>query len=83
MRLWPRRSRRGAEPKKFGTVGACSFCGKNRDQFRKLIAGPGFYICDQCVALCVEILAKTPSATPRPRHPEGPEPTGAGPTADT
>ena len=34
----------------------CSFCGKPRPQLRKLIAGPGVYICDECVALCVEIL---------------------------
>jgi hypothetical protein len=34
----------------------CSFCGKPRLQLRKLIAGPGVYICDECVALCVEIL---------------------------
>jgi hypothetical protein len=34
----------------------CSFCGKPRQQLRKLIAGPGVYICDECVALCVDIL---------------------------
>jgi hypothetical protein len=34
----------------------CSFCGKPRPQLRKLIAGPGVYVCDECVALCVEIL---------------------------
>lgn len=34
----------------------CSFCGKPRPKLRKLIAGPGVYICDECVALCVEIL---------------------------
>ena len=34
----------------------CSFCGKPRPQLRKLVAGPGVYICDECVALCVEIL---------------------------
>jgi ATP-dependent Clp protease ATP-binding subunit ClpX len=34
----------------------CSFCGKGSDQVRKLIAGPGVYICNQCVDLCVEII---------------------------
>ncbi|KKJ01377.1 ATP-dependent protease ATP-binding subunit ClpX [Prochlorothrix hollandica] len=51
----------------------CSFCGKSQEQVRKLIAGPGVYICDECVDLCNEILDEelfdsgaTPSqATPR------------------
>ena len=34
----------------------CSFCGKSQDQVRKLIAGPGVYICDECIDLCNEIL---------------------------
>ena len=34
----------------------CSFCGKTQDQVRKLIAGPGVYICDQCIELCSEIM---------------------------
>ncbi|MBI3926320.1 MAG: ATP-dependent Clp protease ATP-binding subunit ClpX [Armatimonadetes bacterium] len=34
----------------------CSFCGKNQDQVRKLIAGPGVYICDECIELCNEII---------------------------
>ncbi len=34
----------------------CSFCGKSSEQVRKLIAGPGVYICDECVELCNEIL---------------------------
>ncbi|MEM1170326.1 MAG: ATP-dependent protease ATP-binding subunit ClpX [Cyanobacteria bacterium P01_H01_bin.35] len=34
----------------------CSFCGKSQDQVRKLIAGPGVYICNECVELCNEIL---------------------------
>src|SRR3990167_9429600 len=34
----------------------CSFCGKSQDQVRKLVAGPGVYVCDECVELCNEIL---------------------------
>ena len=33
----------------------CSFCGKTQDQVRKLVAGPGVYICDECIELCNEI----------------------------
>ena len=36
----------------------CSFCGKSREQVRKLIAGPTVYICDECVGLCNEIMAE-------------------------
>jgi len=36
----------------------CSFCGKGQDQVKKLIAGPGVYICDECIELCNEILAE-------------------------
>ncbi|MBS6672204.1 MAG: ATP-dependent Clp protease ATP-binding subunit ClpX, partial [Actinomyces graevenitzii] len=34
----------------------CSFCGKSQKQVKKLIAGPGVYICDECIELCVEII---------------------------
>jgi ATP-dependent Clp protease ATP-binding subunit ClpX len=37
----------------------CSFCGKHQDLVSKLIAGPGVYICDECVDLCQEIIAET------------------------
>ncbi len=51
----------------------CSFCGKSQEQVRKLIAGPGVYICDECVDLCNEILdeelfdssASVPQSAPR------------------
>ncbi|MBA3288651.1 MAG: ATP-dependent Clp protease ATP-binding subunit ClpX [Acidimicrobiia bacterium] len=44
---------------KFGETGEllkCSFCGKSQKQVRKLIAGPGVYICDECIDLCNEII---------------------------
>jgi hypothetical protein len=45
----------------------CSFCGKTQDQVKKLIAGPGVYICDECVDLCNEILDdELFEGTPRP-----------------
>ena len=34
----------------------CSFCGKSQEQVRKLVAGPGVYICDECIDLCTEIV---------------------------
>ena len=34
----------------------CSFCGKPQEQVRKLVAGPGVYICDECIDLCSEIV---------------------------
>ena len=44
---------------KFGEGGdllKCSFCGKSQKQVMKLIAGPGVYICDECISLCNEII---------------------------
>lgn len=44
---------------KFGDGGEllkCSFCGKSQKQVKKLIAGPGVYICDECIELCNEII---------------------------
>ena len=34
----------------------CSFCGKHQDQVKRMIAGPGVYICDECVNLCMEAM---------------------------
>ena len=39
-----------------GDLLKCSFCGKSQKQVRKLIAGPGVYICDECIDLCNEII---------------------------
>ncbi|MCB1140043.1 MAG: ATP-dependent Clp protease ATP-binding subunit ClpX [Leptospiraceae bacterium] len=36
----------------------CSFCGKEQDSVRRLVAGPGVYICDECIELCNEIIAE-------------------------
>ncbi|MBE9540999.1 MAG: ATP-dependent Clp protease ATP-binding subunit ClpX, partial [Proteobacteria bacterium] len=36
----------------------CSFCGKNQDEIKKLIAGPAVYICDECIKLCNEIMTE-------------------------
>ncbi|MBW4520838.1 MAG: ATP-dependent protease ATP-binding subunit ClpX [Scytolyngbya sp. HA4215-MV1] len=57
----------------------CSFCGKSQEQVRKLIAGPGVYICDECVDLCNEILdeelfdSSTAAPQPVPRREQPPE----------
>ena len=37
---------------------SCNFCGKSRDDVQKLIAGPGVYICDECVTISYEIIDK-------------------------
>ena len=46
----------------------CSFCGKQRREVRKLISGPRVFICDECVTLCNDILAKEEAAE-RPKFP--------------
>ncbi|MDT0307597.1 ATP-dependent Clp protease ATP-binding subunit ClpX [Streptomyces sp. DSM 44917] len=59
-----------------GDLLKCSFCGKSQKQVKKLIAGPGVYICDECIDLCNEIieeeLAESPdsdlSELPKPRE---------------
>ena len=54
---------------KFGDTGEllkCSFCGKSQKQVRKLIAGPGVYICDECIDLCNEIIARRTLAVDGP-----------------
>lgn len=43
-------------PKKEEKQYKCSFCGKSQDQVKRIIAGPGVYICDECVSLCSEII---------------------------
>jgi len=45
-------------PKKDVPLLQCSFCGKTQDQVHKLIAGPGIYICDECIHLCNDILSE-------------------------
>src|SRR5712672_2755212 len=42
----------------------CSFCGKSQRQVKKLIAGPGVYICDECIDLCNEIIDEELAAPP-------------------
>jgi ATP-dependent Clp protease ATP-binding subunit ClpX len=51
----------------------CSFCGKRREQTRRVIAGPhGVYICEECIGLCNQILAEGPQdSCPRAREEVG------------
>ncbi|NLK27048.1 MAG: ATP-dependent Clp protease ATP-binding subunit ClpX [Clostridiales bacterium] len=44
----------------------CSFCNKTQDQVRKLIAGPGVYICDECIEICSEIIEEEFDGEPIP-----------------
>ena len=60
---------------KFGEGGEllkCSFCGKSQKQVKKLIAGPGVYICDECIDLCNEIIEEELAETTEPRFQEDP-----------
>src|SRR5688500_8253253 len=62
---------------KFGDGGdllKCSFCGKSQKQVKKLIAGPGVYICDECIDLCNEIIEEELSETSELRFDELPKP---------
>ncbi len=56
----------------------CSFCGKSQEQVRKLIAGQGVYICDECITLCQEIIEEemldTPKAANKPKATKLPNP---------
>ena len=63
---------------KFGDGGdllKCSFCGKSQKQVKKLIAGPGVYICDECIDLCNEIIEEELSETSELKFDELPKPT--------
>ncbi len=63
-------------PTKYDSHLKCSFCGKSQEQVRKLIAGPGVYICDECVELCNEILDEEllDPNSPNPQAPAKSEP---------
>ena len=52
----------------------CSFCGKSQKQVKKLIAGPGVYICDECIDLCNEIIEEELSETQEFKLEELPKP---------
>ena len=46
----------------------CSFCGKSEAMVHKLIEGPGVYICDECIALCNDILAEANRSARKPQN---------------
>ncbi len=50
-----------------GDLVKCSFCGKSQTQVRQMIAGPGVYICDQCIDLCNETMEEELLSDPRKR----------------
>ena len=57
-----------------GELLKCSFCGKSQKQVKKLIAGPGVYICDECIELCNEIIEEEFSTTDEISFTELPKP---------
>src|SRR5919112_1740197 len=72
----PREDRQVARIGDGGDLLKCSFCGKSQKQVKKLIAGPGVYICDECIDLCNEIIEEELAETsdlgldelPKPRE---------------
>jgi ATP-dependent Clp protease ATP-binding subunit ClpX len=63
--------------KPFGSEGElvkCSFCGKSQKQVKKLIAGPGVYICDECIELCNDIIEEELTETSEVRFEDLPKP---------
>ncbi|WP_448533647.1 ATP-dependent protease ATP-binding subunit ClpX [Parathermosynechococcus lividus] len=68
---------------KYDTHLKCSFCGKSQEQVRKLIAGPGVYICDECVELCNEILDEELTTVPNPTPPRREPATPRSPRSQT
>src|SRR5512142_1773996 len=57
-----------------GDLLKCSFCGKSQKQVKKLIAGPGVYICDECIDLCNEIIEEELSESSELKWDELPKP---------
>src|SRR5690242_13965290 len=57
-----------------GDLLKCSFCGKSQKQVKKLIAGPGVYICDECIDLCNEIIEEELSESSDLQFDELPKP---------
>jgi hypothetical protein len=67
-------------PKKTAEL-KCSFCNKKQNDVRKLIAGPSVFICDECVDVCVDIIADDSRLTPGPPIEEPPQAAVAVPAA--
>ena len=71
---------RGREETRVARIGdggdllKCSFCGKSQKQVKKLIAGPGVYICDECIDLCNEIIEEELSEANELKWDELPKP---------
>ncbi len=67
MKLWAvlRRCSEGGAP-----ALSCSFCARSQRDVRRLIAGPGVRICDECIALCNEIIAYDIESEDREKPPE-------------
>lgn len=53
----------------------CSFCGKNQNEVRKLIAGPTVYICNECIDICIEIISDDAQQDSTANRPALPKPT--------
>jgi len=56
-----------ATPSDTALLTRCSFCGKPNTDVERLVAGPGVYICNECVSLCTDIIAQHAGRSPAPR----------------
>ncbi len=63
-----------ARKKGEGDILRCSFCNKNQRDVKKLIAGPTVYICDECVDICLDIIAEERDSTETKARPKLPKP---------
>lgn len=57
MRMWKKRAATSLSSDDSPRL-RCSFCDKDQDEVHKLIAGPNVYICDECIAICNQVLAE-------------------------
>jgi hypothetical protein len=74
--------RRSARDADWEQTLCCSFCGKDKHAVAKIIAGPGVFICDECIDLCDQILATERKPAPTSGQPTSGQPTSGQPVPE-